>query len=159
MKSAADSDIVFLYSHAIYVDMKYLIFSFFLFLFGQVGAQNALTKSEFSSYALPGNSSVNSFAGKKMDFSVYTKGSKLVALNTVDANFQRTYLVNESGETISAGFMPSSYFLPNDNFIVISGKNTVRQDSFNPNGASNVAAALILGTFNNFISRLKKNKR
>ena len=139
--------------------MKYLILSFTLLLFDQAMAQNALIKSDFSSYGLAENLSENNLMVTKMDFSVYTKGSKLVALNTFDPNFQRTYLINKSWETISSGFMPSSNFLPNNNFISISGKNTMRQDSFNPYGANNVAAALVLGTFNNFISRLKKNRR
>ena len=93
------------------------------------------------------------------DFMDFTRDAKLIAVNTYYSNFQRTYMINKDGETISSGFMPSSYFLPNDNFIVISGKNTRSQDSFNPYGASDMTSAIIFGTFNNIISKLKISRR
>ena len=139
--------------------MKYLAFLFLLILAMQSMAQDEFLKTELTIYSIHGFSSTNNFLNSKKDFMEYTKGSKIIAVNTYDSNFQRTYLINKDGETISSGFMPSSYFIPNDNFIVISGKYAVNQDSFNPYGANNMASAIILGTFNNFISRLKKNKR
>ena len=122
-------------------------------------AQVGFSETEVTSYSIYGFAPTNDFLSSKKDFMDYTKGSKILAVNTYDSNFQRTYLINKDGETISSGFMPSSYFMPNDNFIVIAGKYAVNQDSFNPYGANNMASAIILGTFNNFISRLKKNKR
>jgi len=139
--------------------MKYLAFLFLLILAGQSMAQDEFLKTEPTSYSIQGFAATNDFLSSKKDFMDYTKGSKLIAINTNDSNFQRIYLINKDGETISSGFMPSSYFVPNDNFIVISGKYAVNQNSFNPFGANNMASAIILGTFNNFISRLKINKR
>ena len=139
--------------------MKYLAFSFLFLLAGKAIAQDSLIKTEFTSYSIHGFAATDDFMNSKEDFMDYTKGTKLIAVNSYDSNFKRTYLIDKNGETISSGYMPSAYYLPNDNFIVISGKNTMNQDSFNPYGANNMASAILLGTFNNFISRLKKNKR
>ncbi|MCK5207313.1 MAG: hypothetical protein KAQ79_04810 [Cyclobacteriaceae bacterium] len=139
--------------------MKYLTFSFLLILFGQAMAQDNLLMTESVYSSIHGVIPSNELLTLKRDFMDYTKGSKLLAVNTYDSNFQRAYLINKDGETISSGYMPSTYFLPNDNFIVISGKNTKNKDSFNPYGATDVAFAIVFGTINNFISRLKKNRQ
>ncbi|MCK5103024.1 MAG: hypothetical protein KAR17_09420 [Cyclobacteriaceae bacterium] len=139
--------------------MKYLTFSFLLILFGQAMAQDNLLMTESVYSSIHGVVPSNELLTLKRDFMDYTKGSKLLAVNTYDSNFQRAYLINKDGETISSGYMPSTHFLPNANFIVISGKSTNNKDSFNPYGATDVASAIVFGTFNNFISRLKKNRR
>ena len=140
------------------IDMKYLAFSFFLIFSGQVMAQNDLLVNE-SFYSLYRIVPSEKLLTPNTDFMDFTRDVKLIAVNTYDSNFQRTYLINKDGETISSGFMPSSYFLPNDNFIVISGKNTRSKDSFNPYGASDMTSAIIFGTFNNIISKLKIRRR
>lgn len=139
--------------------MKYLTFFFLLVLFSQALAQDNLliTESDNSSFNLFAPS--NQLLTPDIDFLNFTKGSKLLAVNTYDSNFQRTYLINKDGETISSGYMPSTYFLPNDNFLVISSKNINNKSSFNPYGAGDFASAIIIGVFNNFISKLKKKKR
>lgn len=140
------------------VDMKYLAFSIFLIFSTQLMAQDNLLadKSCYSIYSFGPSAKLMT---PNTDFLNFTKDVKIVSVNTFDSNFQRTYLVNKDGETISSGFMPSSYFLPNHNLIVISGKNIRGKDSFNPYGASDMTSAIIIGTFNNFISKLKINRR
>lgn len=142
-----------------YIAMKYLAFFLLFNIIGQVVAQENMlaTKSIYSltyQYA-----PTNDFLASSKDFLSFTKDLKLISISTVDSEFQRTYMINKDGETVSSGFMSSSYFLPNDNFIVISGKNTKNKDSFNPYGAYDMTSAIIFGTFNNFISRIKIIKR
>ena len=141
------------------VDMKYLTFSFLLILFGQAMAQDNLLVTESVYSSTQGFVPSDNLLSPRRIFMDYSKGSKLLAVNTYDSYFQRSYIINKDGETISSGYMPSTYFLPNDNFIVISGKNTKNKDSFNPYGATDLASAIVFATFNNFISRLKKNRR
>ena len=139
--------------------MKYLVFSFLLILFGQAMAQDDLFMTEslfYSNHSItPSDKPITPMKG----FMDYTKGSKLLVVNTYDSNFQRTYLINKDGETISTGYMPSTYFLPSDNFLMISGKSTRNKNSLNPYGAADLASAIIIGTFNSFISKLKKKRR
>ncbi len=139
--------------------MKYLAFFLLFNIIGQATAQeNLLTaKSIYApTYQFP---PTNKYIASNKDFLSFTKDLKLVSISTVDSEFHRTYMINKDGETVSSGFMSSSYFLPNNNFIVITGKNTKNKDSFNPYGAYDMASAIIFGTFNNFISRIKKIKR
>ena len=139
--------------------MKYFAFSLFLILSAQAMAQEKLSITNpvyFSAYWSRPSSELLT---PNRDFLNYIKEVKLQSVNTYDSNFQRAYIINKDGETISSGFMPSSYFLPNDNFFVISGKSTITKDSFNPYGATTMASAIIFGTFNNFISKLKINRR
>jgi len=93
------------------------------------------------------------------DFLDFAWEVKIVSVSTFNSNFQRSYMVNKDGKTISSGFMPSGYFSPNDNLIVISGENSKAKDSLNPYGASDMASAIIFATFNNFISKWKNNRR
>lgn len=79
----------------------------------------------------------------------------LISVSGADSNFLRTFHVSEDGEVISSGFMPSPYFLPNNNLIVITGNHRVVRDSFNPYGARDMGTMLLFGTLNNFISRLR----
>ncbi len=138
--------------------MKYLVFSFMLILSGQAMAQDSLLLNKSADSSIRMFVPVNEILVSNMAFMDCLKDSKLIKVNTYDPYFQRTYLITKQGETLSSGYMPSSYFVPNDNFIVISGKYT-NKDSFNPYGASDFASALFFGTFNNFISKLKINRR
>jgi len=93
------------------------------------------------------------------EFLDFNEGAKLITISTGDIYFYKSYLVNKRGETLSAGYMPSSYFLPNDNPIVISGYTNRVKDSFNPYGANDMASMIVLATFNNFISLIKWNRK
>ena len=87
-----------------------------------------------------------------------TQRNKLISVPTANPYFHKTYLINKNGETISSGFMPSVYFRPNDNLIVISGFPD-KKNSFNPYGAYDMASMVLFSTFNSFISKLKINRR
>jgi hypothetical protein len=128
-------------------------------LFGQVAAQNNLLSTKSVHYTI--KSLVYSYDSPvpTKGYLDFTKDLKLISVNTANPYFQRSYMINKEGETISSGFMPSSYFLPNDNFIVLSGKNTTNRDSFNPYGSPDLPSAIFFGTLNSFISRWKKSKR
>jgi hypothetical protein len=93
------------------------------------------------------------------DFLNLPKDLKLIALSSQDGVFHRTWLINSDGETVSSGFMPSPYFMPNNNLIVVNGKPCIRRDSFNPYGAEDLATMLLFGTVNNFISKLRIGRR
>ncbi len=80
---------------------------------------------------------------------------KLISVAGADGSFLRSFHVSEHGEVISSGFMPNSYFLPNNNLFVIMGDHRVVRDSFNPYGARDMGTMLLFGTLNNFISRLR----
>ncbi len=138
--------------------MKYFIFSFFLMLSVQAMAQDKMLTNKRIDSSIKLFVPANRLFVSDMGFLDYHKDSSLIQVNTYDAYFQRAYLINKQGATISSGYMPSSYFKPNDNIIVISGKYT-NKDSFNPYGARDLPSALFFGTFNNFLSKLKINKR
>lgn len=88
------------------------------------------------------------------DFLALPKSSRLVAVNTANPYFQKTYMIDKEGRTISSGFMPSAYFKPNDNFIIINGRSR-GNDSYNPYGAYNLSSMLLFGTINTFIPKFK----
>ena len=81
-----------------------------------------------------------------------------VSIYLLRDSFQKKTLMDEI-VLKNSDWIGRSYFLPNDNFIVISGKNTRSKDSFNPYGASDMTSAIIFGTFNNIISKLKIRRR
>ena len=87
------------------------------------------------------------------------KTTKLMSIRTADGYFNKTFLVGDDGPTYSTSYMPSEFFLPNDNLIVVTGQDVKRRDSFNPYGARDMTSAIILSTFNSFITRLKLNRR
>lgn len=93
------------------------------------------------------------------DFLNIPNDLKLIALSSQDGLFHKTYLINSDGETVSSGFMPSPYFMPNNNLIVVNGKPCIRRDSFNPYGAEDLTTLLLFGTVNNFISKLRIGRR
>jgi len=88
------------------------------------------------------------------DYLTLPKGSRLIAVNTTNPYFQKSYMIDKEGKTISSGFMPSAYFMPNDNFIVINGRSR-GADSFNPYGAYDLSSMLLFGTINTFIPKFK----
>ena len=87
------------------------------------------------------------------------KGTKLISVRTPNPYFHRTYLIDKNGDTVSSGFMPSVYFRPNDNKVVITGRPMEQNDSFNPYGAKDFSSMLIYTTVNSFLSKIKLNKR
>lgn len=139
--------------------MKYTSFLLLLFIYGQVSAQDSLLTNKSENYSIRLYVPNCEILTANMGFLDYLKDSKLLKVNTYDPLFQRTYMIDKHGETISSGYMPSAYFSPNDNLIVISGKHTNQRDSFNPYGAGDLTSAFIFGTVNNFISKLKIRRR
>lgn len=85
--------------------------------------------------------------------------ANLVSVTDEAGQFQKTYALDEDGQTISSGFRPAAYFSPNDNLLVIIGGGKRNKDSLNPYGAKDMPSAILLGTINNFISRLKIGNR
>lgn len=138
--------------------MKFLFSIFFCLLVNQSFAQNSLMQN------LPHTNSGSSFNSQVyespyLSFLNNNKGVKLVSVNTSNIYFQKSYLIDKNGNTLSTGFMSTSYFLPNDNLLVISGQNNQNRNSFNPYGASDISSLIISSTFNAFISRLKNKRR
>ena len=138
--------------------MKFLFLIFFCLVVNQSFAQNSTMRD------LPRTNSGSSFNSKVyespyLSFLNNNQGAKLVSVNTSNIYFQKSYLIDNNGNTLSTGFMPTSYFSPNDNFLVISGFNNQNRDSFNPYGASDISSLIISSTFNAFISRLKIKRR
>lgn len=99
------------------------------------------------------------FVEPSEDFLNFPTNVKLMALASSDGYFHKTYAVDPEGEALSSGYMPSPYFKPNNNFIVITGKQQIHRDSFNPYGADDLPSLIFFGTVNNFISRLRINRR
>lgn len=139
--------------------MKYTCFLLLLLIASGAMGQEQLARIQAQSnmfvremQALPG-------MAPNQDFLSLPKDLKLIALSSPDGAFHRTYLVNAEGESVSSGFMPSSYFMANNNLIVVTGKPQVRRDSFNPYGAEDLATILLFGTVNNFIGKLRIGRR
>jgi len=138
--------------------MKYLGTLFLIFSLSQAIAQDSFL-SESSNLANQDLYTSHYLIKPNLSFLESTEGAKLISVRTTNTHFHKSYLINKNGETLSSGFMPSAYFSPNDNLIVISGQNTKQQDSFNPYGAYDMTSMIILSTFNGFISRIKINRR
>ena len=138
--------------------MKKICIIFLVFVQFQAFAQNSLKIMHPSTSIYFYSDSSYSQATPNPEFLKIPKNNQLVTINTFDSNFQNSFLINEKGETISRGHMPSSYYMPNGNPLVISGRTSVK-DSFNPYGASDVISMLFYGSCNTFISFLKKNKK
>lgn len=85
--------------------------------------------------------------------------ANLVSVSDEAGQFQKTYALNGNGQTISSGFSPVAYFMPNENLLVICADGNRRRDSLNPYGAKDMPSAILLGTVNNFISKLKIGNR
>ena len=99
---------------------------------------------------------------KSVDFddSFYTKelpSSKVFFMNTPNSLFNQSFLVHESGKTLSSGFSNAQYFRPNYNYVVF-GAGTAQQDSFNPYGATDFGSALVSGSVNKLIEILSKGQ-
>ena len=137
--------------------MKYILFLFFIILSCQSFGQVISYRTSLHSNTTGTNLSMK-FTPNRLPVIPDVKGNKLISVRTTNPYFHRTYLINKNGETISSGFMPSAYFRPNDNLIVISGYSD-KKDSFNPYGAYDMASMVLFSTFNSFISKLKINKR
>jgi hypothetical protein len=140
--------------------MKYLGILFFILMTHQTMAQQRLGQT-YLDHIRQATEEIN--IGYEMmpdnDFINIPKDISLIAVSTTSGAFHRTYTVNDAGQTISSGFMPSAYFMPNNNLIVITGDQRIKRDSFNPYGADDLASMLLFATFNNFIGKLKINRR
>lgn len=138
--------------------MKFLLAVLFCLLINQSFAQNSLMQN------LPDPNIGSSFKSQVyespyLSFLNNNQGVKLVSVKTSNVYFHKSYLIDKNGNTLSAGFMPTSYFLPNDHLLVIGGLNNQNRDSFNPYGAYDISSLIISSTFNAFISKIKINRR
>lgn len=148
-----------IYFHYIQVSndsaMKYFWVLIFLLISLSMSAQERLTG------ILPATSLAYNAINTNLDIQpdkdllTFSHDLKLISVNNSDGTFQRTYMVDMDGETVSSGFMPVTYFMPNHNLIVVTGKRYMKKDSFNPYGASDLSSMLVLTTINSFITKLK----
>jgi len=82
-----------------------------------------------------------------------------VAVVTPDTYFHKTFLLNDEGKSISTSYMPSSYYRPNNNTIIITGMSKKSRDSFNPYGATDLTSVVFLSTVNSFLSKIRISRR
>ncbi len=140
--------------------MKYLVALFVLFISSIAYAQDAITGIK-----APALSFEKTYIGDPLFLNAHNvelnipSKVNLLAVAASDGFFHRTYALDTEGETISSGFMPSPYYMPNNNLLIITGKQYRRRDSLNPYGADDLAEWIFLGTVNNFISRLRLGRR
>ena len=86
-------------------------------------------------------------------------GKKTFTVASSGQAFSKIYLLNAKGEVLSSDFIPSNFFSPNDNFLVVTGGSQLLRDSFNPYGAIDIGQALFVGAINRFISEIKNSKQ
>ena len=82
-----------------------------------------------------------------------------VAVVTPNKFYHKTFLLNNEGTSISSSFMPSTYYRPNNNMIIITGLSQKTRDSFNPYGATDLTSMVFLSTVNSFISKIRLSRR
>lgn len=139
--------------------MRYLAIILVLFFSFPVLGQYELSSIHVPSIVNNEMSQNFDFIGSTTELVNFPKDVKLMAVASADGYFHRTYVIDQKNESISSGFMPSPYFRPNNNLIVITGKRSTPRDSFNPYGADDLPSFIFFGTVNNFISRIKINRR
>jgi hypothetical protein len=139
--------------------MKKICFLLLLLIASGAIAQEQLARIQTQSYLFVREMQTVPGMAPNKEFLSLPKDLKLIALSSPDGAFHRTYLVNAEGESVSSGFMPSAYFMANNNLIVVTGKPQIRRDSFNPYGAEDLTTILLFGTVNNFISKLRIGRR
>lgn len=83
--------------------------------------------------------------------------SKVFFMRSPNPYFNQSFLIHESGSTLSTSFTTSQYFRPNYNPLVF-GAGTAQQDSFNPYGATDMGSALVSGSINKLIGVFSKGK-
>ena len=137
--------------------MKYFLVCVFVILLNPLYAQESKKRSliQITSPTIYNDIDIS----ENLNIKEITSGTKVLAVNTGGGYFYRSYLINKEGESISNGFMPQAYFMPNDNFLVITAQGHMAKDAFNPYGAYDMPSMLILGTMNNFISKFSRIKR
>lgn len=139
--------------------MKSISLIFLLFFGGTVFAQSEIVMVSATQTRFISDSPNIQFGIIDYQMLAWPRQSELVSVSDEAGQLQKTYALNEDGETISSGFRPAAYFSPNDNLLVISAGGNQNKDSLNPNGAKDMPSAILLGTINNFISRLKIGNR
>lgn len=137
--------------------MKYLLVCVFLLLVTSSFAQDEQERSLIQITSPAINNDID--IAENLAIPEITDGTKLYSFSTGGGYFYRSYLVDKESKSVSDGFMPQSYFMPNDNFLVITAQGNMIKDSFNPYGAYDMPSMLILGTMNNFISKFSRNRR
>jgi hypothetical protein len=81
------------------------------------------------------------------------------SVKTPNKYFHKTFLLNSEGSSISSSYMPSAYYRPNNNMVIITGLSQKPRDSFNPYGATDLTSVVFLSTVNSFISKIRISKR
>ena len=75
------------------------------------------------------------------------------------SHFNKTYILNDKGESIMSTYTHYLNFVPNQNPVVVVGSTNDffnRVDSYNPYGAQNLQQALFLGTVNSIMKIFRK---
>lgn len=138
--------------------MRYICSLFFIIFVNCAFAQDAVFTEMKSSQLIRMPQSTFLY---KPDLAFLTtlNDTKVYAVRTPNAFFNKSYLIGKNGEVFSNSFMATSNFVANDNLIVFSGQNPSLRDSFNPYGAYDMTSMIILSTFNTFISKIKIRRR
>ena len=139
--------------------MRYLAVAFIIFFSFSVYGQDGMARIQ-APFMMNFDMQKNlTFVEPTEEFLNFPANVNLLAVASSDGYFHKTYTVNPEGESVSSGYMPAPYFRPNNNFIVITGKQHIPRDSFNPYGADDLPSLIFFGTVNNFISRLRINRK
>ena len=136
--------------------MRTLLIFLFVISFGFAQGQGKNTSIAFVGLNHYSDAGLNIPDPKYFDFG---QDLELISVKTQSVYFSRSYLINKEGESVSTGFMPSMYFRPNDNRIVVTGQKMESNDSLNPYGAKDISSAILYSTVNSFISKIRFNKR
>ena len=139
--------------------MKYFIAFFLLIFCNEVIAQRRLAKIYIPSQQHLQHTE-NSMRLRSSFISLNLPTNlKLYSVATVSGVFHKTYLVNSEGETVSDGFMPSSYFRSNDNLFVLARQPNYLNDSLNPYGAIDIPTMLFLAALNKYVGKLRIKRK
>ncbi len=138
--------------------MRILLILLFGIMAWEIKAQEVFTYQQETVLIQPSSEILLKKSFKFQDLKL-PRQVNIIYLNSPGGYFQRSWMLDEKSVAVSTGFMPAVFFMPNRNFLVVSGKNIEGRDSFNPYGAKDMPAALFFGAFNNFLSRFRWNKR
>lgn len=134
--------------------LRFLFVLVFLMI-AQLRVQAQTSNYQYSKLFLKTNYNAIGF-----DETFYTKelpALKPIYVRTPNPQFNQSFLIHESGNSIVSGFTNAQYFRPNNNPLVF-GAGVAEQDSFNPYGATDMGSALVSGSINKLIGVLSKGK-
>lgn len=138
--------------------MRYLML-FFLGLLSSISvAQSQLLSSNIHGVAQSDIAHVQ-INDKAFSFLHSENELTFTSVKTTNKYFHKTFLLNSEGNSISSSYMPSAYYRPNNNMVIITGLSQKTRDSFNPYGATDLTSVVFLSTVNSFISKIRISKR